>query len=88
MMHYIQKESFDTTQLDGEWIILDAEHLTVTKLNEMGGYCWSLLKEKQTVDSIIEIIESEFQGERSVNTKDIEEFLKELIEYGLVMHAV
>ncbi|WP_391557543.1 PqqD family protein [Robertmurraya sp.] len=88
MTHYIQKESFDTTQLDGEWIILDAEHFTVTKLNEMGGYCWSLLKEKQTVDSIIQSIKAENQVDQSIDAEDIEKFLKELIEYGLVIHAV
>ncbi|MFC0476021.1 PqqD family protein [Robertmurraya beringensis] len=88
MTHYIQKESLDTSQLDGDWIILDAEHFTVTKLNEMGGFCWSLLKEKQTAGSIIQSIEAEFQGNLSIDAKDIEEFLKELVEYGLVIHAV
>jgi hypothetical protein len=88
MTHYIQKEKFDITQLDGEWIILNANDFTVTKLNEMGGYCWSLLKEKQSVASIVQSIKEDCDNEHSVESSDIEHFLKELIECGLVVHEV
>lgn len=88
MTHYKQKENFDITQLDGEWIILNANNFTVTKLNEMGGFCWSLLKEKQTVESIVQSIKEDCDDEHSVEAADIEHFLKELIECGLVVHAV
>lgn len=88
MTHYKQRDNIDTTQLDDEWIILDAAEFTVTKLNGMGGYCWALLKDKQTVESIIQSITEEFNNNHSVEASDIEQFLDMLIEYGLLIHAV
>ena len=49
---YIQKGNYEATELDGEWIILNTDQYTITKLNDEGGHCWSLLNEVQTADSL------------------------------------
>ncbi|WKB35475.1 hypothetical protein QS257_18380 [Terrilactibacillus sp. S3-3] len=44
--YFIRKPNCETVQVDDEWVILNPETYTVTKLNEAGGRCWSLLSEK------------------------------------------
>lgn len=88
MTKYIQKAEYETTQLDDEWIILDADAFTVTKLNNTGGFCWKLLRQSQTVESIMISLEREHSLVEKVERKDIELFLNKLIQCGLVVHAV
>lgn len=85
MAQYIQSNKYETTQLEGEWIVLNTDNFTVTKLNEIGGFCWSLLSEVQTVDTIIKAITDEYaEISSTVEASDIESFLSELMECGLV----
>jgi len=88
MTKYIQKAEYETTQLDDEWIVLDVDEFTVTKLNNIGGYCWQLLRESQTVESIMLSIERGDFSVEKVEREDIELFLNELIQCGLLVHAV
>jgi hypothetical protein len=44
MTSFIRKEEYEVIELDGEWIILNSSDFMVTSLNEVGGYCWSLLQ--------------------------------------------
>ncbi|MBT2709495.1 PqqD family protein [Pseudomonas sp. ISL-84] len=87
MARYVQKSSYETTHLDNEYIILNTIDYTVTKLNDVGGVCWSLLEKDQTAESITKILRQEYQ-KSDVNEKDIEEFLSHLMECGLVKYAV
>jgi hypothetical protein len=87
MNQYVQSNSYETTQLDGEWLILDTDNFTVTKLNEVGGFCWSLLEQYQTVKSIVTAVENEFGSVNESVQDDIKSFLAELIDCGLVRHA-
>ncbi|MFB3161350.1 PqqD family protein [Neobacillus sp. 179-J 1A1 HS] len=89
MTHFIQKGNVEATELDGEWIILNTEQYTITKLNGVGGLCWSLLNEVQTVDTLTNSLVEEY---KAVQTKehikqDIEEFLSNLTQCGLIEHV-
>lgn len=86
MTQYIQKSGCETTYLDNEWIVMNVDEFTVTKLNEVGGFCWSLLKNAQTVDSLAEAIQHKFQHESEINPTEIEEFLSQLVDCGLVLN--
>jgi hypothetical protein len=88
MVTYIQKDHFEVTRLDDEWILLNAEAFTVTRLNELGGYCWNLLNEEQSVESLVKAIEKEFPTMEDICNEDIEGFLDELQKYGLITHAL
>jgi hypothetical protein len=89
MKQFIQKGSYDATELDGEWIILNTDDYTVTKINEVGGICWSLLNQAQTADtltqSLLDIYEIGIDEEQV--KKDVEEFLHNLVECGLIQNA-
>ena len=89
MTQYIQAGNYEATELDGEWIILNTDQLTITKLNDIGGHCWSLLNEVQTVDTLTQALLEKFLS--SVNKelimKDMEEFLANLIQCELIKYV-
>lgn len=87
MMSYIQKDQYETVQMDGEWIILNTHDYTVTKLNEVGAFCWSLLCEEQTVQSLTLAVQEKYNGVPDAAGMDVEQFLSGLLECGLIRHA-
>jgi hypothetical protein len=86
MVQFIQKNSFEATQIEDEWIILDTDQYTVTRLNDLGGFCWLKLGEAQTVDSLHMAIDQEYGEECEKDA--IDKFLADLKKCGLVRHAV
>lgn len=85
MTQYIRNHQFDAVQLDKEWIILNSDAYTVTKLNETGGLCWSLLSEVQTPSTLAAYIQRKYGYKQ--NEQEIEWFLTDLVKYGLVQYA-
>jgi hypothetical protein len=83
---YIQNGNNEGTEMDGEWVILNSDQFTVTKLNNVGGYCWSLLREVQTVDTLTKKVLEMFTGHHSPEQvrREIDEFLVSLLEFGLI----
>ncbi|NYE03873.1 hypothetical protein F4694_000592 [Bacillus niacini] len=84
MVEYIRKSTFETVHFDGEVIILNTDNYTLTKLNETGGFCWSLLNESQSVESLRESIFRHFETENNNVQGDIEVFLEGLLECDLI----
>jgi hypothetical protein len=82
MTQYIQKGNYEATKLDEEWIILNTDRYTITKLNDEGGHCWSLLNKVQTVDSLTQSLLEKFSTAENVQQvkKDMEEFLANLVQ--------
>lgn len=87
MTRYIQKNNYETVELDGEWIILNTADYTVTKLNEVGGFCWLLLSEAQTADSLAQAVHEKYEWVTDTVDMDMERFLSELMQCGLIQHA-
>ncbi|NRF90549.1 PqqD family protein [Paenibacillus frigoriresistens] len=88
MTQYLRMNDYESIQLDMEWIILNTDEYTLTKLNGVGGFCWSLLGAAQTVSSISEAIRKEYEFVNETVEEDIEAFLNDMIGRGLVQHAV
>jgi hypothetical protein len=86
MVQFIQKNSFEATQIEDEWIILDTDQYTVTRLNDLGGFCWQKLCEAQTVDSLQTTIDKEYGADCEKDA--IDKFLTDLEKCGLINHAV
>ncbi|RDI45728.1 PqqD family protein [Falsibacillus pallidus] len=86
MKKYIQNRGCETTQLDNEWIILNSNNLTVTKVNEVGGYCWELLQNEQSLENLVSAVEVQFSGElrQEEITEDIKEFLDSLLQCEVI----
>lgn len=88
MTQYLRMNDYESIQLDMEWIILNTDEYTLTKLNGVGGFCWSLLGAAQTVSSISEAIRKEYEFVDETVEEDIEAFLNDMIGRGLVQHGV
>ncbi|CAN7588946.1 PqqD family protein [Rossellomorea sp. LjRoot5] len=86
---YVQRKKYEASQFDDEWIILNTDLYTVTKVNEVGGFCWSLLESAQTIDSIAAAVAGHFNISETHETiiDDIRDFIMELQHYGLVEYA-
>lgn len=86
MSRFIQKGNNEATELDGEWIILSTDNYTITKLNEVGWGCWSMLEESQTADSIAESLVKRYELEENEEQvkKDVQDFLSSLFDCGLI----
>lgn len=87
MTRYIRKSHLETVRVDEEWIVLDTNDFTVTKLNDVGGFCWSLLEGATTVDALAQAVREEYADVNESVAKELERFLSELVECGLVQHA-
>ncbi|WP_417898988.1 PqqD family protein [Bacillus haimaensis] len=84
---YIQNSGCEASELDDEWIILNTENFTVTKINQVGGLCWSILSEAQTVESIVESVERHFHGSGLVQKEEIEDFIMQLENCGVIRNV-
>jgi hypothetical protein len=88
VVRYRRKSNYETAHFDDEWIILNTDLYTLTKLNETGGYCWELLCDIQTVESLCEAVVQKYdQGFEGVK-EDVDRFLLELHECGLIENVV
>ncbi len=87
MKRFVQNKNYDVTQLDDEYVVLNTDNYTVTKLNAVGGFCWSLLHEEQTIESILKAIHEEFPEDGQPDEGEIEEFIMDLVQCELVHHV-
>jgi hypothetical protein len=87
MMQYIRKNDYEAVHLDEEWIILNTDNYTVTRLNETGGFYWSLLREAHSTASLLKVILDRYECVSETAQQDLEVFLSDLIRCGLVEHA-
>jgi hypothetical protein len=85
--YYVRKNQYEAIQLDGEWIILNTDDYTITQLNAMGGFCWSVLNQTQTLQSLIQAVHDKYEAVTETVEKDIEAFLSDLMRCGLLKHA-
>jgi hypothetical protein len=86
LVRYVQKNNYQITSLDDEWIILNTDENTLTKVNELGAFCWPLLREAQSVQSLSEAILRKFGHTFENLEEDVARFLQELLECGLIRY--
>lgn len=88
MNKYIRNKQFDiTTNFDNEWIILNTDKFTVTKINDIGGFCWSLLQQPQSVHTLTQAVKQEYKEVDGTVEEDIHHFLSELLTLNLIDYA-
>jgi hypothetical protein len=88
MVQYIKKSDYETAHFDDEWIVLNTDNYTVTKLNETGGFCWSLLDKPQTVEALCDDVQQKFGADSKDVKEDVEAFLADLLKCGLIDHDI
>ena len=53
-------------------------------MNGLGGVCWNLLSERQSIPSLREEIQRMYEVSNDVAEKDIKQFLSQMVDVGLV----
>ncbi|QJC51143.1 PqqD family protein [Paenibacillus albicereus] len=81
-----RQESVETAELDGEWVLLDLESHSITKVNEMGGYIWELLETCPTISQLAERVATEYAADPVQVQADVEVYVAELVRVGLIVH--
>jgi len=84
---WFKPEQVETAQLDGEWILLNMDTHAVTKLNEIGGYIWSIIAECSTIDEIIDKVLMQYDTDRTQVEQDVTIYLDDLMNIGLLTHG-
>jgi hypothetical protein len=74
-------------EVDGEWVIMHADQYTITKLNEVGGLIWSRLEREQTPDGLADSVLEVYDITKEEALQDVEAFLRQLLQVGLIDHA-
>jgi len=70
--------------LGGEEVILDLESGVYFGLNPVGSRIWSLINESRSVQSIVDVLLTEYQVDVDECKKEVIDFLTDLAEHGLV----
>lgn len=86
---YIQKNNYDVTKLEDSYVVLNTDNVTVTTLNEVGGYCWELLSVIQSVASMVGALQNKFDWDVPAEEvrEDVKKYLDELMECGLIEYV-
>lgn len=72
------------TESDDEGVLLDIENGTYYGLDEVGLDIWKLIEQKKGFDDILKIISETYNTSHYEMIRDIEIFLKELKNKGLI----
>jgi hypothetical protein len=73
------------SELGDDVVILDLASSSYLGLDDVGAAVWSLLAEPTTVRDVVARLSAEYEVDRAVLGRDLEGFLSELIERGLVV---
>lgn len=68
----------------GEAVILSLDTKVLRGLNEVGSRVWDLIDGQRTVDDIVGVIVDEFDVPRQQAAEDVEAFVRQLVDKGLV----
>jgi hypothetical protein len=85
---YRWKSEVESLEMDGEWILINADEFTLTKLGDVGGFIWSNLRGACTSERIVNLVLEEYSVSRDEVEQDVQQFLHQLIHLGLVENCV
>jgi hypothetical protein len=72
------------TRIADELVVLDLQNSSYLSVNSTGALVWSLLEAGTTRDALVESILAEFDTDHATAQKDVDRFLGELSERGLL----
>ncbi|MHC4661276.1 MAG: PqqD family protein [Planctomycetota bacterium] len=84
---YIQSKDVAWRTLEGKSVLVNLDTQMTLMLNEVGSRIWELFESVSTIDDVSEIMASEFDAPGDAIMKDVEEFIRELLEKQLLVKA-
>ncbi|RAP77472.1 PqqD family protein [Paenibacillus montanisoli] len=85
--HYKSVNHMEVIQMDDEWLALDTSTYSVTRLNESGGFCLSMLSEPRNSEDMASELENRYGISAEDAKRDVKVFLTHLLQIGLVNYA-
>ena len=82
--HYTCGQHIELIELDQEWVIMDTERFTITKINLIGASILKALMDNKTMDEIVEMIEKNYDVESNQVQVETLAFLQELQKVGII----
>ncbi len=73
--------------IEGEAVILSLDTKAFRGLNPVGSRVWELIDGRRSVDEIVEVIVREFDVTHEQAARDVQAFVRELLDKGLVTSA-
>ncbi len=70
---------------DGDLIIINLRNGTISRLNSTGRLIWTNLA--RSMDEIVEIIHSTYDGDREEIARDVQEYLDKLLQDQLIVQT-
>jgi Coenzyme PQQ synthesis protein D (PqqD) len=80
----LRKDTVDWREIDGQIIALDAEKSSYLAANVTGAILWKALVEGTTRTELIQILVREFEIDRTRAEDDVDRFLAQLVDAGLL----
>lgn len=74
-------------EIENEWLAMNPDRLTVTKLNPIGALVLEELKNQKSIEQIVGKIVTQYDVAEDQALKDVLIFLNTLQEAGLVSHV-
>ena len=73
--------------IEGEAVILSLDTKAFRGLNPVGSRVWELIDGRRSVDEIVEVVVREFDVTHEQAARDVQAFVRELLDKGLVTSA-
>ena len=81
---FVRVENLLVSEVDGESVILDQNSEVYYGINEVGSHIWERVEEPRTVEELVESTSTAYDVSREECREDIEDFLTDLLDAGLV----
>lgn len=82
-----QCSNLEIARLEREWVVMNPNTCTTTKLNETGGYIFSLLQGPCTKDKLIAQLRKSYEEVDAIAEIEVIHFLEQLVSIGLIEHV-
>ena len=81
---YSQSPGNIVSDMDGEKVMLSVSNGKYYNLGEMGGEIWELMKEPITIQELVATLQSQYNVDQADCHANVTDFLRQLLEQGLV----
>ena len=78
------KRALQWSEVGSEVVILDQKMGELLRLNPVAGVIWKQLDGHRTVSEIAEVVSQQFAIDRPTAGRDVEKFLKDLVQLEIV----
>lgn len=81
-----RQQAIEVRQKDDEWLLVNVKNFTMTKLDQMGGFCWSRLIEAHSLSMLMESARHYFSWDEDPKLMEetIQHRLNDLVSKGLI----